>query len=486
MSLVANAYREYKDARKAAKIENRSTFNKDLAYRRWAAERGGVYVPATDKTPPNPHLSHVPERDITTPSGRQLTLVNPAYMTRQVHEIGAGHYHVQGHITSLNPIRPENAPDKWETAALEAIARGEVREVSMIAAMNGEAYMRLMQPLLVEKGCLKCHAAQGYKVGDIRGGISMSTPMKPHLAIARSSVMTLAVIHSAFWLAGLGGISFGGWKFKGQLIKCQKAEEERERLLKILAYKNEELESIMYVSAHDFRTPIINIMGYSSELTEDCKRLKAMLKELKISAETEPSFFRILDDNIPMSLKYISSSAVKVGILQKGLLAVCRVGREELNVETVDMNGLIAEIIINMQYQIKESKAAVNVSYLPPCQGDKEKLSQVFTNLLDNAIKYLDPNKAVQINVSGKADKETCVYCVEDNGIGIDPRYHDKIFEIFHQLDPAGAVEGQGLGLTIVRRIIQRQGGRVSVKSEVGKGSKFFIELPSFSRRGGP
>ena len=101
-------------------VEARASFNKDLIYRSWSASRGGTYVPVTRSTPPNPYLKHIDERDISTPSGKALTLVNPAYMTRQVHELGQTKYGAKGHITSLNPLRPENRPDAWEEEALEA------------------------------------------------------------------------------------------------------------------------------------------------------------------------------------------------------------------------------------------------------------------------------------------------------------------------------------------------------------------------------
>ncbi|GAG33923.1 unnamed protein product, partial [marine sediment metagenome] len=108
----------------AARIQARTAHAKDVIYRRWNAGYGGVYVPVTKKTQPNPYLSGIPERDITTPSGRTLTLINPAYMTRQVHELAKEKYGVLGHITSLNPIRPQNAPDPWEIKALEEFERG--------------------------------------------------------------------------------------------------------------------------------------------------------------------------------------------------------------------------------------------------------------------------------------------------------------------------------------------------------------------------
>jgi len=113
-----NLLQQRREVLETARHNARAAFEKDVANRRWAAEHGGVYVPASEQTPPNPYLARVEERDITTPSGRTLTLLNPAYMTRQVHELGAELYGFRGHITSLNPIRTENAPDPWETLSI--------------------------------------------------------------------------------------------------------------------------------------------------------------------------------------------------------------------------------------------------------------------------------------------------------------------------------------------------------------------------------
>ena len=158
-----------------ALIEARIAFEKDVSYRRWAARLGGVYAEITPALPPNPYLD-VPDRDPVTASGRRLTLVNPAYMTRMVHEIMATEAGVHGHITSLNPIRPANAPADWEARALEAFQTG-VSESHEMAEENGQRVLRFMRPMVTEKACLKCHAGQGYKEGDIRGGISVTVPM---------------------------------------------------------------------------------------------------------------------------------------------------------------------------------------------------------------------------------------------------------------------------------------------------------------------
>lgn len=184
-------------------------FKQDLVYRRWNAGHGGVYVPVTKQTPPSPYLAHIPERDISTPSGKRLTLMNPAYMTRQVHELMQQEKGgVRGHITSLKPIRPENAADAWEASALRRFEKG-VSEVSSLETMaDGREYVRFMRPMRVEEPCLKCHATQGYKLGDIRGGISVSIPLERGPALMDKDVQSLIFGYGSMWLLGLGAILF--------------------------------------------------------------------------------------------------------------------------------------------------------------------------------------------------------------------------------------------------------------------------------------
>lgn len=180
----------------------RACIEKDLVFRRWAATHGGVYAPVTRDTLPNPWL-HVPERDIATPSGRRLTLMNPAYMSRQIFEIGQTSLTVpQGHITSLKAIRPENAPDPWEARALKAFESG-LPEFGEFLVMDGKRVYRYMRPLPVEKPCLQCHAVQGYREGMVRGGISVAILTAGlEQAMHHSSITHLGII-ALIWLMGM-------------------------------------------------------------------------------------------------------------------------------------------------------------------------------------------------------------------------------------------------------------------------------------------
>jgi len=223
--LLWSLLHQKRDAMEVAHMHAQSAFEKDMVYRRWAAGHGGVYVPATEQTPPNPYLSHIKERDVTMPSGRVLTLVNPAYMTRKVHELGARQYGLRSHITSLDPICPENAADSWEQQALEAFERGEL-EVSSIEELNGVAHMRLMRPMITEKSCLKCHDGQGYKEGSLHGGISVSVPMAPLWAIARRRDITLILGYGLLWLLGFSGITLGSRRLKSRIREHEEAQQQ--------------------------------------------------------------------------------------------------------------------------------------------------------------------------------------------------------------------------------------------------------------------
>jgi PAS domain S-box-containing protein len=201
----------------------RVSFEKDVLYRHWVAGHGGVYVPATAETPPSPYLSQIPERDITTPSGRRLTLINASYMTRQVQGQGREAFGDREHIASLKPINPVNIPDPWEAGALIAFEKG-TREIYATATMEGKPYLRFMRPLVTEKSCLKCHAAQGYKEGDIRGGISISLPLDELIAMTDRNKRIMSVSLGLLWLLGLCGIGVVSRTISKRFEKQKKSE----------------------------------------------------------------------------------------------------------------------------------------------------------------------------------------------------------------------------------------------------------------------
>lgn len=255
-------------------------------------------------------------------------------------------------------------------------------------------------------------------------------------------------------------------------------EKDRVRLMQKLALKNEELESILYVTSHDLRSPLVNIQGFSNELARSCDLIISALKKQLKAADVSEEVRNALKKDIPQALNFIVTSANKMDTLLNGLLRLSRLGQAALNIEPLDMNAMLADVTKNIEFQTKKAGAKINVEKLPPCHGDASQINQIFSNILDNALKYLDETRPGVINISAEIDNGRCIYRVEDNGLGIAPEKQNKIFEIFHRLEP-DKTSGEGLGLTIVRRILDRHNGKVWVESELGKGSKFFVSLPS-------
>jgi PAS domain S-box-containing protein len=243
-----------------------TSVKKDIIYQKWGPGHGGVYVPESEHKPPNPYLSHIEERDITTPSGRSLTLVNPAYMTRQVDKIGTEQYKIRSRITSLNPIRPENSPKTWEKEPLKAFEKG-VRESCSLEQIEGQKYMR---PLIIERPCLKCLEEQGYQESDVRSGVSASVPIQPVWETAQAGKNSFIAGYSFIWLLGLSGITLGGKYTQTRITEHKLAQQalvsEKEKAQMYL-----DIAETMFVALDaDGKISLINkkgcqILGYEKE-----------------------------------------------------------------------------------------------------------------------------------------------------------------------------------------------------------------------------
>jgi len=211
----------------------RAHLNKEKAFRFWAYARGGVYVPVTKDLRPNPYLK-IPERDITTPSGRHLTLMNPEYMLRDLNNTFSSLYGVAGHLTSLTPLRPANKPDRWETKALKSFERGSKEDVAIIKdKKSGSETLRLMQPLFVRPICLRCHGHQGYKVGDVRGGIGISLPMNSFIKDANRQITAHAISLLLLWLIGVFGIISGSSRLKKRTAELARTNLDLQREVEV-------------------------------------------------------------------------------------------------------------------------------------------------------------------------------------------------------------------------------------------------------------
>jgi PAS domain S-box-containing protein len=208
-----------------ARAEAEGVFEVDHLFRRWNAEHGGVYVPVTEQTRPNPALADHAARDVTTPEGRELTLVNPSYMMRQVRELAEPVYALRGGILPFEPEPPVQALDDWQAQALRSIRDG-APEVFTLDRLNGHRYVRLMRPLVTDRRCMQCHREDGYELGKAAGVVSVSVPIGSLLPLRAAEVYRRLLGYGAIWLLGMVGISVGTYHIHRQVGRRRQAERQ--------------------------------------------------------------------------------------------------------------------------------------------------------------------------------------------------------------------------------------------------------------------
>lgn len=250
---------------------------------------------------------------------------------------------------------------------------------------------------------------------------------------------------------------------------------------------NDEIQRFAHVVSHDLRSPLINIMGFTGELeelrTDIFRRMSALSRATAastIDAGAEPMIEATdlkLSEDFGEALGFIKSSIAKMDRLISAILDLTREGRRRFDPVAIDTRRLIEGIVTTLAHQAAKAKARIHIAELPNIVGDRLALEQIFSNLIDNAIKYVRPGVPSEISVSGQARSGFAVFEVTDNGRGIDPGDHQRIFDLFRR---AGAQDkpGQGIGLAHVRTLVRRLGGTISVASELNNGSTFTITLP--------
>jgi len=624
--LLLNNLKMIKDASQNLAIkEARTHFQKDKVFRYWSAMHGGFYVPITERTTPSSYLAHIPERDIQTPAGNKLTLMNPAWALRQMNEDFADIFGVVGHITSLQPLREENTPDDWEARALKLFENGESEVLEFIESGDSLS-LRLIQPLITAEGCLKCHEHQGYKVGDIRGGVSVSVPLDVFQTQQKRVSKTTKYSFAILWILGIGAIIFGfnrinknrierknarrilqeshdnlernvedrtkkltntntklnseiverkkaenllkktterhstmienigdvivimgadgitkyqspniekwfGWKpddligkngwdnvhpediesiqkefskilkketasivefrfkckdgnykwieltavnrindpiIKGALLnyhditerKLQETElyQHRNHLEELVEERNHELQAFANSVAHDINAPLRAIEGFTKALLED--------------------YTSKLDEEGKHLGKVIQENSHKIGELIRGLRIFVGIGRKSMTFVSIDMKGMVKSMYYEVTNSKERERINLTIDDIPYIMADNIMLKQVWSHLIINAIKFSSKQDKSIISVSCIEEKDKLIYSIKDNGVGIDMKYHDDMFNLFRKLHVEREFEGHGVGLALAQRIIERHRGKVWAESEKDKGATFYFSLP--------
>ena len=471
MAVFTLNYRDaYSSAVAIAKAGLVESYNKDVVYRRWAANHGGVYVPITSDSPSSPYLAHIPERDISTPSGKKLTLINPAYMTRQVQELAEKQYGYKGHITSLNPLRPENSPDEWEAKDLLSFERGE-KEASSFELLGNEKYFRFMRPFIVEQNCLGCHESQGYKLGDIRGRISVSAPWKPVEEALFGHIWHTIGIFAGIWLIGILGMFGARNLIKRNISERERADEERlESERKLLhAQKLESLGIMAGGIAHDFNNLLMGVLGNLELALADPDLAPATRRNIEQATQAS-------ERSAELSHQMLIYSGT--GFYKLKDLDLSEEVRKKESLLKLNMPKTTS-----LHFEINEG--------LPLTWGDEDRIQGIIKNLLVNASEAIGDNTGEVTIRTGVMDCDEAYLSgsrlqekpspgrfvfleVADTGCGMDANTQHKLFDPFFTTK----FWGRGLGMAEVMGIVKGHHGTILVNSEVGKGTTIRVLFP--------
>jgi PAS domain S-box-containing protein len=249
-----------------------------------------------------------------------------------------------------------------------------------------------------------------------------------------------------------------------------------------LSEKNQENEMFVYSVSHDLRSPLVNLEGFSQELSVTCRDLRALLDDTGVPPGVRERGRALVDRDVAESVRFIQTGVRRLSGIIDALLRLSRAGRVEYQRQQVDVAALVKHVVESMRSTIAGQGATVLIHDLSPAWGDATALEQVFANLIGNALKYLDPNRPGRVDVgdAGRRDAGQQTYFVKDNGLGIPAAYQHKIFQAFQRVHPEAAA-GEGMGLAIVRRVVERHHGRVWVESapDAVEGSLFYVTLPA-------
>ena len=412
----------------------RGTVNKDMAFRAWAGARGGVYVAPDDKTPSNPYLSDIPDRDVVTTTGKRLTLINPAYMLRLVMAENANLFGSKGHLTSSQPTNPVNQPDAWEQAALESFQQN-AEEATIVADINGKPHLRMIRPILMKQGCLKCHANTGVRVGEVRGGISVAIPMESIYAISRAQDRNITLFHGAVWLLGMGLIG---------LVACRSKWESAERWRALQAIRD--LSEEMTLTEERERRSL------AQELHDNLGQLLAAVK-IKLAT---------LDLGSP------KSSIDEIGSLVDQADRAVRMVRQQLSPSILHTLGLGPAL----EWLADELKRGYGLTVhvdddTEPKLLDEAGRTIVFRSVRELLINVVKHSQVMRADVTCLVEDCRLIVAVSDEGCGFD------VAEIRRALPNAGC-----FGLFSIRERFASMGGGMDIDSAPGDGSTITLTVP--------
>jgi len=490
----------------------RALFRQIVLTRKWISDHGGVFVERVPWKEPSPYLS---EPEIEDTHGNKYYRQSPAMVTKELSKYAREKGLFWFHITSLKLINPENAPDDFERAALQEFETKGTKESAKVEKVNSSYFYRYIAPLYVEETCLKCHAHQGYEVGDVRGAISVTVPMESALVMINTgkrdliiaSIVTIAVLMIVLFFmmkelvirpvnelknsiedfskgrkSRTAAVSTGDEledlsnsfvdmsrtlaEYHEDLEdKVQKAtsglEEANIKLLEL----NEKKSDFIAKISHELRTPMTSIKGamdyISVKLSRDGSDAGELTEFLDVIKNNADRLIRLVNDTLDLE-------RIESGVF-------------DLHYSQVNILSLMKDVAISFQSIAGAKNITFKITADPAVliDADEDRIRQVFINLVSNALKYGPDNSEIQMSAEETEDSVN-VY-IKDEGPGIPDDIREKIFDKFYTI---GKRHGTGLGLAICKGIIESHKGEIKVLSNEGAvNNTFYFKLPIIRAR---
>ena len=457
----------------------RNLFRFIVLTRQWDAEHGGVYVFASEQTPVNAYLEH-PERELELSDKRKLVLMNPAYMTRQIADLSVKDPQsgMRFHITSRRPIRPENKADVWEEAALVQFEQGR-QEFSSVEQENGQRYLRYMAPLFIQQECLTCHAQHGYKLGDVRGGISVSLKLSAVEKTIEEEILATAWNHVAFY----GLLVAVSWGLIELLARRWRALDDNIETLRTTRNQLVETEKMASLGrlvagfAHEINTPIGVAVGAITHGDDTIDKLKALLAMDEVSERALTQQLDYLQESHELAFSNLRRAADLVQRFKRTSIDCSSEQQREYQ-----LDELIKDVLMVLRSALKHTGIEVKVECPEAIKlyGTPGLLEQVLTNLITNSIThgFDDGKHAGNIVIKAtQTPEQRLVIDYQDDGTGMSEEVRRQIFEPFFTTRRDRG--GSGLGMYVIYNIVTQQlAGRIQIISAPGAGARFLIDCP--------
>jgi signal transduction histidine kinase len=446
-------------------------------------------------------------RDVET--GRDVRLAASMILTDLIDaETGQRGYLLTGRDEYLQPYEATKAHLAESVELLRSRAQAtpeimaDVKKIDELASTKMQELTRTIEKYRSgnrEEAMLLVHTDQGKKAMDeVRVVLdriiqAMNRRVNNSLSNLEASARQLS------WVTTLGGLIialFSALAFyfvatytKGLVEARSEVQQLNESLEERVADRttalsraNDEIQRFAYIVSHDLRAPLVNIMGFTSELEVGTAALKSYFEAEEPTKEQTDDAKRIAEEEIPEALHFIRASTSKMDGLIGAILKLSREGRRELKRERVDLHAVVTQAASVLQHQVDSAGASIEIpDDLPSVVADRMALEQIFGNILDNAVKYLAKDRAGRITITGEETGGRVRIKIADNGRGIDEKDIERVFELVRR---AGSQDrpGEGVGLAHVRALARRLGGDVTVSSKLGHGSTFEVDLPKKTR----